>query len=154
MDARAMSISVPPSGVKPPHWSSEAQLRAIPGGVDTPSLASLVLRAGRARSRAEALVRRSAELHSSNQAVFSAVLMTETWIVDHVRATQARDARVARLSGIVGRDPAIEQAKAAVADRYGITRGQAFELLRHMSQNANRKLRDLAHDVLAEQASY
>ena len=79
--------------------------------------------------------------------------MTETWIVDHVGATPRRDAYIARLSRRVGRDPAIEQAKAAVADRYGITRGQAFELLRHISQYANRKLRDLAHDVLAEQAS-
>jgi hypothetical protein len=143
----------PPSGVKSPHRSSEAPSAPPPGVVGTPSLASLAMRAGRARSRAEALVRRSAELHASNQAVCSACLMTETWIVDHVGATQHRDAYVARLSGIVGRDPAIERAKAAVADRYGISRGQAFELLRHMSQHANRKLRDLAHDVLAEQAS-
>ena len=153
MDASAMSISVPPSGVEPPHLSSAAQPGDAPGVGGTPSLASLALRAGRARSRAEALVRRSTELQASNQAAFSACLVTETWIVDHVGATQRRDARVARLAAIVGRDPAIEQAKAAVADRYGITRGQAFELLRHMSQNANRKLRDLAHDVLAEQAS-
>lgn len=142
-----------PSGVKSPRWSSEAPPGAAPGVIGAPSLAPLARRAERARSRAQALVRRSAELHASNQAVCSACLMTETWIVDHVGATPRRDAYIARLSRRVGRDPAIEQAKAAVADRYGITRGQAFELLRHISQYANRKLRDLAHDVLAEQAS-
>jgi AmiR/NasT family two-component response regulator len=65
--------------------------------------------------------------------------------------TPSRDEGIARLSTLVGRDTAIEQAKAAIAERYGVTRGEAFELLRHMSQTGNRKLRDVARSVLQDE---
>jgi hypothetical protein len=57
--------------------------------------------------------------------------------------------RLARLSAVVGRDPAIEQAKLLLRERYQITGTQAFELLRHISQTSNRKVRDVAKDMLA-----
>jgi AmiR/NasT family two-component response regulator len=57
--------------------------------------------------------------------------------------------RLERLSLLVGRDPKIEEAKLVLRDRYDITGAQAFELLRHISQTKNRKLRDVARDVLA-----
>ena len=52
--------------------------------------------------------------------------------------------RLERLSGQAGRSPLIEQAKARLVDQYGISRGEAFELLKVLSTNSNRKLRDVA----------
>jgi AmiR/NasT family two-component response regulator len=57
--------------------------------------------------------------------------------------------RLARLSAAVGRDASIEQAKLMLRDRYQITGNQAFDLLRHISQSSNRKVRDVARDMLA-----
>jgi uncharacterized tellurite resistance protein B-like protein len=57
-------------------------------------------------------------------------------------------ARLDRLALRLGRSPEIEQAKALIADRYGITRGEAFEVLRRMSSRSNRKLRDVAAEVV------
>ena len=51
---------------------------------------------------------------------------------------------------LTAHDSSFEQVKAVIAGRYGITRGEAFELLRHMSQTSNRKLRDVAHAVLED----
>ena len=59
-------------------------------------------------------------------------------------AEQLRD-----LAERVGRDPAIEGAKLVLRQRYAITGGEAFQMLRHVSQHSNRKLRDVARDVLA-----
>jgi AmiR/NasT family two-component response regulator len=56
-------------------------------------------------------------------------------------------ARLDRLSTTLGRSPEIEQAKAMIAARYGVTRGQAFDILRRISSRTNRKLRDVAADV-------
>ncbi|HYX86616.1 MAG TPA: ANTAR domain-containing protein [Gaiellales bacterium] len=60
--------------------------------------------------------------------------------------------RLTRLSGRVGRSPVIEEAKGLIADRYGITRGAAFDVLRHQSSHSNRKLRDVAGEVVAGDA--
>ena len=49
-----------------------------------------------------------------------------------------------RLARLLGRDPVIERAKGAVTERLGVTRGEAFELLREISQHRNLKLRDVA----------
>ena len=48
----------------------------------------------------------------------------------------------------VGRDPEIERAKTAICQCYGVSRGDAFRLLRQTSQDRNRKLRDVARDVV------
>ena len=57
-------------------------------------------------------------------------------------------ARLQRLSAGVGRSPVIEQAKAALAEQYGISRSEAFELLAQLSSRSNRKLRDVAEHLL------
>ena len=74
------------------------------------------------------------------------------------RATHAIDAsigvgsvmgaRAERLSNRVGRSPVIEQAKARLAAEYGISRGDAFELLVALSNRSNRKLRDVAERLV------
>ena len=51
-------------------------------------------------------------------------------------------------SRLVGRDPVIEKAKTLLCDRYGIGRGEAFELLRYRSSHSNRKLRDVARALV------
>ena len=49
---------------------------------------------------------------------------------------------------LVGRDPAIEQAKTLLCDHYKISRRDAFAILRRTSSNTNRKLRDVARALL------
>ena len=62
-------------------------------------------------------------------------------------------ARIDRLSERIGRSPEIEQAKSLLAARYGITRGEAFSILRTVSSRSNRKLRDVAADLVAEEGN-
>jgi AmiR/NasT family two-component response regulator len=57
-------------------------------------------------------------------------------------------ARLDRLAGGLGRSPEIEQAKGMLADRYGISRGEAFAILRSVSSHSNRRLRDVAAGLL------
>ena len=56
-------------------------------------------------------------------------------------------ARLGRLSAAVGRNPVIEDAKGILAAQYGMTRGEAFEVLRQFSSRSNRKLHDVAAEV-------
>lgn len=56
--------------------------------------------------------------------------------------------RLDRLSGRVGRSPEIERAKTLLAGRYGISRGDAFAILRSVSSHSNRKLRDVASELV------
>jgi serine/threonine-protein kinase RsbW len=53
-------------------------------------------------------------------------------------------------SGIVGRDVVIEDAKTLLCESYGISRGEAFAILRSVSSHSNRKLRDVAEKLVAE----
>jgi ANTAR domain len=52
-------------------------------------------------------------------------------------------------STIVGRDLVIEDAKTLLSDRYGISRGDAFAILRHTSSRRNVKLREVARMLVA-----
>ena len=61
--------------------------------------------------------------------------------------------RLERLSRNVGRSPVIEEAKTLLAEEYGITRGEAFELLTRLSSHSNRKLRDVAEQLVRPQRS-
>jgi hypothetical protein len=61
-------------------------------------------------------------------------------------------ARLDRLAVQVGRSPEIERAKSLLAERHGISRGEAFALLRTVSSRSNHKLRDVAADILAEES--
>jgi ANTAR domain-containing protein len=56
--------------------------------------------------------------------------------------------RLERMSARIGRTTEIEQAKALLAGRYGITRGEAFAILRSISSHSNRKLRDVATELV------
>jgi hypothetical protein len=60
-------------------------------------------------------------------------------------------ARLERLSVWMGRSPLIEQAKAVLAQQYGISRGEAFKLMTVISSNSNRKLRAVAEQLLEDQ---
>ena len=72
-----------------------------------------------------------------------------TQAVDEVRhSPPVMTVRLHRLSGDIGRSPVIEQAKQSLADQYGITPGEAFEILRELSSRSNRKLRNVAADLL------
>ena len=53
-------------------------------------------------------------------------------------------------SNLVGRSTVIEHAKTLICDNYGITRGEAFAILRRASSHSNRKLRDVAARLVAE----
>jgi hypothetical protein len=113
--------------------------------------AALKKRAQGARDRAEKLVGVSTALVPVHRRTLSACLVTRTAVIDRgCSVTADRNRDLTKLSNLVGRDIAIEQAKGDIAERYGITRGEAFELLRHMSQTGNRKLRDVAHAVLQD----
>lgn len=56
-------------------------------------------------------------------------------------------------SNLVGRSTVIEQAKTLLCDDYGISRGEAFAILRRASSHSNRKLREVAVGLVAESAS-
>jgi anti-anti-sigma factor len=66
-----------------------------------------------------------------------------------LRWTPDRDIRVERAARLVGRSPAIEQAKTLIVDHYGVTRTQAFEMLVRLSQRQNVRLRVIAEDIVA-----
>jgi AmiR/NasT family two-component response regulator len=52
------------------------------------------------------------------------------------------------LSEAIGRDPMIEEAKVRLARSRGCTPSEAFDVLRKLSQRSNRKLREVAHEVV------
>ena len=56
--------------------------------------------------------------------------------------------RLERLAGQMGRSPVIEQAKARLVEQYCISPGEAFDLLVLLSNNSNRKLRDVAAQLV------
>jgi AmiR/NasT family two-component response regulator len=77
--------------------------------------------------------------------------LTETTAAIDCQTTghPAMVARLDRLSARIGRSAEIEQAKGLLAGRYGITRGEAFAILRSISSHSNRKLRDVASELVA-----
>jgi AmiR/NasT family two-component response regulator len=56
--------------------------------------------------------------------------------------------RAKALSEAIGRDPVIEEAKVVLARKQNCTPSEAFATLREISQRTNRKLRDVAHEIL------
>lgn len=106
--------------------------------------------------RSRAVREESARIGAQRAAVHEGVgaerrrslLMTTAAVDSEVSGHPVMLARLDRLSSTLGRSPEIEQAKAMIAARHGITRGQAFEVLRGVSSRSNRKLRDVAADVV------
>jgi hypothetical protein len=81
-----------------------------------------------------------------------AALETATAAIDQPgRGSAVMPARLERLSRAMGRSPVIEQAKGVLVAQYGISRGEAFELLTELSNRSNRKLRDVADQVVTSQ---
>ena len=111
---------------------------------------ALVQRARTARAGARDLVEHSRELCSQSIRGLGRMLIRVTADSDRRRTVDvARLHRLRRLSAHVGRDRAIEDAKLHLRGRYDITGTEAFDLLRHLSQTHNRKLADIAKQVLA-----
>ena len=74
---------------------------------------------------------------------------TTTAVVDRtVRPHPVMTARIERLSERMGRSLAIEEAKGRLAEQYGITRGDAFQVLVTLSEHSNRKVREVAEQLL------
>ena len=117
-----------------------------------------------ARAKARVLRRRSAELSQRSaelcafsdelrrrgNAVNADVLRTTTNAADEqlvhwsvIRRYLERQART------VGRDPAIEEAKTVITERYNVTRAEAFLILRRLSQRRNQKLAAVAAEICA-----
>jgi AmiR/NasT family two-component response regulator len=55
---------------------------------------------------------------------------------------------VARLGSKLGRSPEIERAKAVLCERYRVGPGDAFAIMQRISSTHNRKLRDVAAEVV------
>jgi hypothetical protein len=56
--------------------------------------------------------------------------------------------RLERLSEELGRSTEIQKAKERLVDQYGISHGEAFEILARLSNTSNRKVRDVAAQLL------
>jgi transcriptional regulator with GAF, ATPase, and Fis domain len=65
------------------------------------------------------------------------------------RATRGREALAAQLQTALNSRVVIEQAKGVLAERDGVDMGTAFERLRRTARSSNRRLADLAGDVVA-----
>ena len=102
-------------------------------------------RARDARARARSTRARARDVRGAAREIQAQALDVVTAIIDEEREPSSiMAARLGRLSTGIGRSPAIEQAKAWLVGEYGITHGEAFELLVAISNRSNRKLRDVA----------
>jgi len=109
----------------------------------------LVHRAREARAESRRQMERATRLSDDARCDQGHMLTNLTTRLDWRRDVPPGSAqRLAILSAAVGRDASIEQAKLMLRARYQITGSQAFELLRHISQTSNRKVRDVAKDML------
>lgn len=118
--------------------------------IDTATSETLSARSAHARQRSTELRQRSQELLAQNAALLTRSLdqLTEIADMEGEAVSPQRADRLRQLSERVGRDPAIERAKVLLRERYGINGAEAFELLRHISQNRNRKIRDIAREMV------
>ena len=109
----------------------------------------LVHRAQKARAESRRQMDRAAQLGDEARCDQGHMLTNLTARLDRRRDVSPGSVeRLAKLSAAVGRDASIEQAKLMLRDRYQITGTQAFELLRHISETSNRKVRDVARGIL------
>jgi AmiR/NasT family two-component response regulator len=73
-------------------------------------------------------------------------LFDQAWVAGGDMACALADAK--RLSGCVGRDPVIEDAKLQLAEANSCTPSEAFALLVKMSQSMNRKVAAIARQLV------
>jgi AmiR/NasT family two-component response regulator len=114
-----------------------------------PALGALLDRSRSVRAESARLMARYAEIREHigqerRRALTQTTAVIDTETVGH----PVMVARVDRLSAQIGRSADIERAKALLARRYGITRGEAFAILRSISSHSNRKLRDVAVELV------
>jgi hypothetical protein len=119
-----------------------------------PALDTLLQRSRSVRAESGRIAVRYADLHARIDAERRRSLLEATAAADNgIRGHPVMLARLDRLSERVGRSPEIEQAKGILAERYGISRGEAFAILRSISSHSNRKLRDVAADLVTREAT-
>jgi uncharacterized tellurite resistance protein B-like protein len=117
--------------------------------IDQAALNLLFERCRSVRAESSRLAARSTEVHEHLGQERRRSLTETTAVIDSETVGHpVMVARLDRLSARIGRSPEIEQAKGLLADRYGITRGEAFAILRSISSHSNRKLRDVARELL------
>jgi uncharacterized tellurite resistance protein B-like protein len=116
---------------------------------DHPPLRTLLERSRSVRAESARLAERYSEIQEHvGQERRRSLSETTATIDTQSSAHPVLAARLDRLSARIGRSPEIERAKALLAERYGITRGEAFAILRSISSHSNRKLRDVATELL------
>jgi hypothetical protein len=118
--------------------------------VDHPPVTTLLERSRSARAESRRIGERRAEiLEHVGQEKRRSLSETTARIDRETTGHPTMIARLDRLSSRIGRSAEIEHAKALLASRYGITRGEAFAILRSISSHSNRKLRDVATELVA-----
>jgi AmiR/NasT family two-component response regulator len=116
---------------------------------DHPPLSALLERSRSVRAESSRLAGRYSEVRDRIGQERRRSLTETTAAIDcQTTGHPAMVARLDRLSSRIGRSAEIEQAKGLLAGRYGITRGEAFAILRSISSHSNRKLRDVARELL------
>jgi ANTAR domain len=119
--------------------------------VDHPGLDALLERSRSVRAESSRLAARYSEIRDTIGRERGSSLTPTTAAIDGQTAGHPlMVARLNRLSTRIGRTPEIEEAKTMLAGRYGITRGEAFAILRSVSSHTNRKLRDVATELVHE----
>jgi hypothetical protein len=112
------------------------------------------------RAASRALVAVSEELRRSGSARFAErrrgasrrLVSTTAAVDDGLVGWSAMRPFIEFDSAMVGRDVVIEDAKTLLSEHYGISRGEAFAILRSASSHSNRKLRAVAEKLVAELA--
>ncbi|HET6850613.1 MAG TPA: ANTAR domain-containing protein [Gaiellales bacterium] len=89
----------------------------------------------------------SMEAAARREALLAASLEIATYLNDH-HPTPYRRNLIRALGARAGRSPEIEDAKDILVLQHGITRPEAWALLRRISQRTNRKLRHVAHEIV------
>jgi AmiR/NasT family two-component response regulator len=108
----------------------------------------------RAVEQSQALCERSKDLDVRTRGLLAGILEVTTRLEDEPQALRdarirhLREARIERLSQMIGRSSDIERAKRIIAEERNCSRGEAFAAMRRVSQRRNVKLRDLARIVV------
>ena len=117
--------------------------------MDAATRVMMISRSREVRAASERIAREVGALRERFEANQRTALEMTTAFVDRtVRPHPVMAARIERLSKRMGRSIAIEQAKGCLAEQYGITRGDAFQVLVTLSEHSNCKLRDVAEQLL------
>jgi hypothetical protein len=114
-----------------------------------PALSALLERSRSVRAESTRLMARYVDIREHIGKERRRSLSETTAVIDGQTAGHpVMVARLDRLSSRIGRSAEIEQAKALLAGRYGISRGEAFAILRSISSHSNRKLREVATELV------